>query len=195
MEDRRLPEQLTQKINCAKAGNHDAFAALQAEFEPRIRRFAQRMIRNGDDVEDIVQRTFIALYINIERIDPPEKLLPFLLRVTRNLCYDALRQYYNRDEMDIDECEYRLSSPGTSPESSAHWALLFQELRRCIDCLPDVQRDTLILYAEENLSQTEIAEVMNTEVGTVKSRLHYARKLLRQMLPSEFFETLDMEEE
>jgi RNA polymerase sigma-70 factor, ECF subfamily len=186
-----LPEQLTQTINCAKAGNHDAFAALQAEFEPRIRRFAQRMIRNGDDVEDIVQRAFIALYVNLERIDPPEKLLPFLLRVTRNLCYDYLRQYYRREDMDIEECEYRLHSPLPSPEDSVHLSILYEELRRCIDCLPEVQRDTLILYAEENLSQAEIAEVMNTEIGTVKSRLYYARKLLRQMLPTEFFDTLN----
>jgi RNA polymerase sigma-70 factor, ECF subfamily len=68
-----------------------------------------------------------------------------------------------------------------------------EELKRAIDCLPELQRDTIILYAEENLSLAEIAEVMNTELGTVKSRLHYARKLLRQMLPIEFFESLEME--
>jgi RNA polymerase sigma-70 factor (ECF subfamily) len=190
-----LPELLANTLNAAKAGNNDAFAALQEQFEPRIRRYAQRMIRNGDEVEDIVQRSFIALYMNIERMHPAEKLLPFLYRVTRNLCYDALRQYYRRDEMDFDECEYRVTSPGISPEHSAHWSLLMQELKRAIDCLPEVQRDTLILYAEENLSHAEIAEVMNTEVGTVKSRLHYARRLLRQMLPPEFFESLEMEEE
>jgi RNA polymerase sigma-70 factor (ECF subfamily) len=114
--------------------------------------------------------------------------------VTRNLCYDALRQHYRRDEEDIEDCEYRLSSPSLSPEDSVHWSLMYQQLKRCIDCLPALQRDTLILYAEENLSQAEIAEVMNTEVGTVKSRLHYARKLLRQMLPPEFFDYLEMEE-
>ena len=188
-----MPERLAETINCAKAGSQDAFANLQAQFEPRIRRFAQRMIRNGDDVEDIVQRTFIALYINIERIDPPEKLLPFLLRVTRNLCYDALRQHYRHDEIDIDDCEYRLTNPSISPENSAHWSLVYDELKRYIDCLPDVQRETLILYAEENLSHAEIAEVMNTEIGTVKSRLHYARKFLRQSLPPEFFNNLKME--
>jgi RNA polymerase sigma-70 factor (ECF subfamily) len=190
-----LPERIADTLNSAKAGNQDAFAALQEQFEPRIRRYVQRMIPSGDDVEDIVQRTFIALYMNIERLHPPEKLPPFLYRVSRNLCYDALRQHYRRDEMDIEDCEYRISSPSISPESNAHWSLLFEELRRAMNCLPEIQRDTLILYAEENLSHAEIAEVMNTEVGTVKSRLHYARRLLRQMLPSEFFESLDMEEE
>jgi RNA polymerase sigma factor (sigma-70 family) len=122
MEDNAtVPETVANTIQQAKDGNSEAFAALQAEFEPRIRRFAQRMIHNADDVEDIVQRAFIALYINIERIYPSEKLLPFLLRVTRNLCYDALRQHYRRDDIAIEECEYRLTSPSISPEKSVHW--------------------------------------------------------------------------
>src|SRR5690606_2654874 len=83
----------------AQQGDKSAFADLQNRFEPRIRRFAAHMIRSQDDVDDIVQKTFIALYMNLDRIDPPEKLRPFLFRVARNLCYDNLRKHYRRDEL------------------------------------------------------------------------------------------------
>lgn len=177
-------------LHRARRGDKAAFGDLQKRYEVRIRRFAARMINNNHEVDDIVQRAFIALYINLERIDPPEKLLPFLYRVTRNLCYDTLRQYYRRDEMDIEDCAYRLESQTISLEDKAHWSLMLEQVRQCIDCLPDIQRDTLILYVEENLSHAEIAEVMNTEVGTVKSRIFYARKLLKQMVSPELLKIL-----
>ena len=164
----------------AQQGNDNAFSELQSLFESRIRRFVARMMRSHEDVDDIVQKTFIALYKNLERIDPPEKLQPFLFRVARNLCYDYLRKHYRRDELAIQDCEHRLHEDLVSPEDKTHWKLMLEDVRRAIDCLPEIHRDTLILYVEEGLSQSEIAEVMNTEIGTVKSRLFYARKLLKQ---------------
>ncbi len=164
----------------AQQGNDNAFSELQGLFESRIRRFVARMMRSHEDVDDIVQKTFIALYKNLERIDPPEKLQPFLFRVARNLCYDYLRKHYRRDELAIQDCEHRLHEDLVSPEDKTHWKLMLEDVRRAIDCLPEIHRDTLILYVEEGLSQSEISEVMNTEIGTVKSRLFYARKLLKQ---------------
>ncbi|MEO1288652.1 MAG: RNA polymerase sigma factor, partial [Chloroflexota bacterium] len=139
-------------------------------------------LASPDDVDDVVQQTFIALYMNLDQINPPEKLRPFLFRVARNLCYDNLRRVYRRDDVSINDCEYRLSSNHISPEENAYWRLMLAGVRQAIDCLPEIHRDTLILYVEEGLSQAEIAEVMHTELGTVKSRLYYARKLLRQLV-------------
>lgn len=64
----------------AQQGNANAFAELQSLFEIPIRRFVGRMMPDPGDVDDIVQNTFIALYKNLERIDPPEKMRPFLFR-------------------------------------------------------------------------------------------------------------------
>lgn len=174
-------QEVASLLEQARDGNNDAFADLQASYETRIRRFVARMIRT-DDVDDIVQRTFLALYMNLDQIDPPVKLRPFLFRVARNLCYDYLRKLYRRDELALSDCEHRLSTESASPEERAHWSMMVEQVRHAIDCLPDIHRETLILFIEEELSQAEIAEVMNTEIGTVKSRLFYARKLLKQMV-------------
>lgn len=177
-------------IERAKKGDNDAFADIQAQYERRIQSFVGRMIASDKDTEDIVQRTFIALYMNIDQIDPPEKLRPFLFRVARNLSYDVLRKLYRYDEVALDDCEYYLETAMASPENKAHWSLLLEKVRQIINCLPTIQRETLLLYVEEGFSQAEIAEVMNTEVGTVKSRLYYARKLLRQTMPPDLLVTL-----
>lgn len=177
-------------IERAKKGDNDAFADIQAQYERRIQSFVRRIIASDEDTEDIVQRTFIALYMNIDQIDPPEKLRPFLFRVARNLSYDALRKFYRRDEVTLDDCEYYLATDITSTENKVHWSLLLEKVRQVIACLPLTQRETLLLYIEEGFSQAEIAEVMNTEVGTVKSRLYYARKLLRQTMPFDLLATL-----
>lgn len=181
---------IAKLLHEAQEGNANAFAELQSLFEIPIRRFVGRMMQRSDDVDDIVQNTFIALYKNLERIDPPEKLRPFLFRVARNLCYDYLRKYYRRDELAIQDCEHRLGTDSTSPEDNAHWTLMLEQVRKAIDCLPEIHRDTLILYVEEGLSQAEIADVMRTEIGTVKSRLHYARKLLKQSVSPDILNVL-----
>ena len=180
-----------QLLHRAHEGDADAFAELQAQYEKQLRHYIGRMISSPHDMDDIIQRTFISLYLNLHRIDPPEKLRPFLYRVARNLAYDFLRETYRRNEVCIDDMALSLQNTSPPPEDAAQWSILFEQIRKCVDCLPDVQRDTLILHVEENLSLAEIAEIMNTEVGTVKSRLHYARKLLKQMLSTEITDMLD----
>jgi RNA polymerase sigma-70 factor (ECF subfamily) len=79
------------------------------------------------------------------------------------------------------------------PEELAHWLLIHLEVQEAMERLPELQRQALILYAEEGLAYAEIAEIMETSVGTVKSRLHYAKKLLRGLLRPETLRSLDEE--
>lgn len=177
-------------LKLAQLGDNDAFSDLQIQFEQSVRRFVLRLIGHHDEVDDIVQRTFIALYMNLDRIEPVAKLRPFLFRVARNLSYDYLRKIYRHEDVSLQDCEYRLSTNASSLEEKAHWSIVFEEVRKVIDCLPIIHRDTLILYIEEGLSQAEIAETMNTEIGTVKSRLFYARKLLKQTVSPDILSML-----
>jgi RNA polymerase sigma-70 factor (ECF subfamily) len=84
-----------------------------------------------------------------------------------------------------------LPDSGDEPEEVAHWLLIQLEVREAIDRLPEMQRQALILYSEEDLSYTEIAAVMETTVGTVKSRLFHAKQTLRRLLRPETLEALD----
>ncbi len=133
----------------------------------------------------------MALYLNLSRIEPVEKLRPYVFRIARNRCYDILRRS-RHEEISIDEDEddpfrVRVSfeiadERATPPEEVAHWLLLQIEVSDAMDGLPELQRQTLMLYADEGMTYAEIAEVMGVSIGTIKSRLFHAKRNLRARL-------------
>lgn len=167
-----------------------AFTQLRHLLEPRIRRFVCRLIGYTGHEDDIIQDVFLALYLNLERMTPPEKLLPFVYRVARNRSYDLLRKYHRHPEEDLAPHADYLPEAHLTAEDHTHWLVIYEDVRCAIDDLPTLQRQTMILYAEEHLSYAEIAEVMNTEIGTVKSRMYHARRALRARIDPDILENL-----
>jgi RNA polymerase sigma-70 factor (ECF subfamily) len=179
----------------AQSGDMEAFDDLQRQFEAPLRSFVRRLIGDGE-FEDITQEVFLTLFRHLGNINPPEKLRPFLYRVARNRCYDELRQRGRFEVMALDdeptaEWVSFQTSEAQPPEDLAHWLLLHLEVQEAMLELPELQRQALILYAEEGFSYTEIAETMNTSLGTVKSRIYYAKKRLRQVLRPGVLQALD----
>lgn len=194
------PSSETELLGRAQSGDMDAFAELQTRLEAPIRRFVWRLIGSSPEEDDILQDSLIALYLNLGRIDPPENLRPYLFRIVRNRCYDLLRKRRRFEQVSLDEEPVEswvsLSEPpltGSQPEEVAHWLMVQMEVQAAMERLPELQRQTLILYSEENLSYQEIAEAMNTSMGTVKSRLFYAKKTLRQLVSPQTLAMLDSE--
>jgi RNA polymerase sigma-70 factor (ECF subfamily) len=190
-------ELLTQ----AQAGDMEAFAELQSRLETPIRRFVWRLIGTHPEEDDIVQDSIVAFYLNLDRIQPAESLRPYLFRIVRNRCYDLLRKLRRFDPVSLDAepvegwgaLHETLASDESQPEEVAHWLMLHMEVQAAMNRLPELQRQTLILFSEEKLTYNEIAEVMNTSIGTVKSRLFYAKRTLRQLLSAETVRLLDEE--
>jgi len=180
-----------QLLRQAQEGDYDAFEQLHDALQPQIKRFVGRLIGYGQEVEDITQDTFISLYTNLCRIDPVENLRPYVFRIARNRCYDALRRQGRFEQVSLDDepVEMRVSFAHVPyegiPEDTTHWLLLHLEVQEAMDRLPELQRQTLILYCEEEMTYHEIAEVMNVSIGTVKSRLFHARATLRRLLKPE----------
>lgn len=191
-------QQEIELLRQAQAGDMDAFGELQNLLESSIRRFVWRLIGTHDAEDDIVQDSLIALYLNLERVCPPENLRPYLFRIVRNRCYDLLRKRKRWEHLSLDEepveAYVSLHTEGEGrPEEVTDWLMLNLEVQRSIDKLPELQRQTLILYSEESLSYNEIAEAMGCSIGTVKSRLFYAKKMLRQLISPETLNVLESE--
>lgn len=181
----------------ARQHDPDAFAELQATLEPDVRRFVRRLTGGCDEEDDIIQIVFLTLYRNLEKITPAEKLRPVVFRLTRHRCYDVLRAQGRWTPLSIDDdtvemaVSFRASAQEITPEDASHWLLLALEVREAIDRLPELQRQTLILFAEEEMTYPEIAAAMNTSIGTVKSRLHHARTTLRRMVHPNVLQAID----
>ncbi|MEP7291144.1 MAG: sigma-70 family RNA polymerase sigma factor [Chloroflexota bacterium] len=196
-------------LRLAQQGDGDAFEQLHAALAPGIGRFVRRLVGDGQEAEDVVQDTLLALYLNLNRIEPVEKLRPYVFRIARNRCYDILRRNGRYEEVSIDadnDDPYRVrvsfelaDEYTTPPDEVAHWLLLQLEVREAIDDLPELQRQTLMLFAEESLTYAEIAEVMDVSIGTIKSRLFHAKRGLRARMNPEtleaIMEALDEEDE
>jgi RNA polymerase sigma-70 factor (ECF subfamily) len=184
-----------------QAGDDIAFQQLQEELEPQMRRFVRRLIGSSDAEDDIIQDAFIALYSNLERIEPIHQLRPYLYGIVRNRCYTELRQARrfeavaidDEPELDFSESSVTLADDGSPPDEVTHWLLLHLEVQQAMNKLPEIQRQVLLMYSEEGLSYQEIAEILNTSVGTVKSRMFYAKRALRSLLRIETLRALESE--
>ena len=186
----------------AKASNRTAFDRLQETLEAPVRRFVRRLVGISETEDDIVQDAFLALYMNLERLESSEHLRPFLFRVVRNRCYDTLRrrgrfQFVPWEAVSEDSAVNPsfLTDRRKQPDEQLHWKLLYSEVQKAIDHLPEIQRQAIILHCEENLTYAQIAEAMATDIGTVKSRIFYGRRNLRNLLKPEILEALGIEKE
>jgi RNA polymerase sigma-70 factor (ECF subfamily) len=132
--------------------------------------------------EDILQDCFLKVYANAHRIDTSRPLAPWLYRVTVNLSYTWLSRGKNR-RMSLDKVIDRLVSPmRQAPDQVTEQTELRQSVRKAILSLSIDQRVVVVLYYLNGLSLQDIADILDLPVGTVKSRLYYARENLRGTL-------------
>lgn len=186
-------------LAAAQDGDIEAYEDLQRLLEPDIRRFVRRKIADPYVVDDIVQDVFLAFYQNLARIHPIENLRPYLFRIARNKCYDDLRKLERNGDVSLDDEPVQMRVSFTEaqhqpkPDDLSHWMLLHMEVQAAIEQLPDSQREALLLYSEEQMSYAEIADIMECSIGTVKSRLYYAKKALRGLIKQQTLDVLDEE--
>ena len=172
----------------ARAGDRGAFDALQDRLQPSVLRFVMRLIGQRGLECDIVQEAFLSLYLNLDKVRSPQHFRPYLFRIVRNLCYDELRRRgrFQHVSLDADDMTDTVPIVDTDdmPDQVAQWALVYAKVRRQMNALPELQRQALILYAEEDLTYAQTAEAMGTDIGTIKSRIHNARgNLVKRLAP------------
>jgi RNA polymerase sigma factor (sigma-70 family) len=145
------------------------------------------MLGNEDAALDVTQETFTKLYFNIDKYDPAYKFSTWLFQIAVNLCRDHLRKNKNHvRNVSLDA----LSEGGSgdwqrsdenieaSLQSKQQLALLRQEIER----LPDTLKEAFILFALEERTQNECAEILDVSAKTVETRVYRARKILSEKL-------------
>ena len=151
------------------------FKAAFEQHKDAVYRFAWRMMNSPAAAEDVAQDVFLSLLRLPGRFDPSRgPLRSFLLGITRNLVLKRWRDEHQWKELADEKF---MAAPLSIERNET--ALIVAEAVRA---LPLLQREVLILAEYEGLSLEEIARAVESEVGTVKSRLHRARENLRRML-------------
>lgn len=172
-----------QLLKQMRVGDLDALGALYDRYRMLVFETALAITRDRRAAEDILHRCFLRLHEYVERLDPDQPLAPWLYRSTIDLSRAHLMRPANGwkalDKV-LDRLD-RLVMPGRAPATHD----LQLRAQRAIETLPYNQRVVLILYYLGGLRLKEIAHVLDCPLGTVKSRLHYGRELLRARLADE----------
>ncbi|MDQ6930560.1 MAG: sigma-70 family RNA polymerase sigma factor [Candidatus Eremiobacteraeota bacterium] len=149
--------------------------------------FAYRLTRNEADASDLTQDAFIRVYRAWRSFVPGTSFLSWIYRIVTNLYRDELRRKKGRFQEEIPEDnapqEFGGERPlAVDPIEEYVEGQLGEPLSRSLEMLSPDQRQVVILADIEEYSYQEIAEIMGCSIGTVRSRLHRARALLRRLL-------------
>jgi len=181
-EERRL-------VEVAQRGDVESFNELVRLFEGRVYTLCYRMLGDAESAADAAQDAFLAAFRNL-RSFRGGSFRSWMLRIATNTCYDVLRVRKRRPSvsLDIEADDESASSPlqiadtAESPDDFAQRRELAAAIQNGLTELPDEQRIVLILSDIQGLAYEEIAQITNSNLGTIKSRLSRGRARLREVL-------------
>ena len=189
-EDGRREISDFQLVQKASKGDSDAFEELVKKYQQRVYAIAYGISHNQQDALDISQEVFIKVHKKLKDFRAASSFYTWLYRVTANVSIDFQRRKKRTVTVEFDEnileqplgeathAEQKKFDPRKILDrKEIHGAIL-----KAIEMLPEDQRTVVVLRELESLSYKEIANAMNCSLGTVMSRLHYARKKLKQIL-------------
>ena len=176
-------------IHAARTGDLDAFNALVLMHQDRAYQLAYRILGEPAAAADATQEAFLLAYRHIHKFHTGS-FFAWLYRIVTNVCFDLIRYQKRRPAVpfthlsrtDHDDREFDLPAHEDGPEAVVQRRELAAVLQRHISALPADQRTVLVLSDVHGLSDKEIAGIMRSNIGTVKSRLSRARARMRRSL-------------
>jgi RNA polymerase sigma factor (sigma-70 family) len=168
-------------VRRAQAGETAAFATLVRRYQAPVVRFCERMTGSLSDAEDIAQEAFVRMYRHLPKLEERAKFSTLLFGITRNLTLNYLRDDSRRGRgrsipAELAPLEAR---PSQQPMHQARQGEMQEILQRALARLSSAHREILLLREVEGMEYDAIAQTLQCERGTVKSRLARAREQLR----------------
>ena len=168
-------------IERCQRGDRDAFEPLVKRYMRRAAAFALGWTGSREDALDLSQDAFVRAYRAIARFDTARPFYPWFHRILKNLCINHLSRAGRGAEVPI-EVTGPLASAADGPQRLAEREELRRTVWEAIRRLGEADREILVLREFQDLTYAEIASVLEIPKGTVMSRLHNARKRLREKL-------------
>lgn len=191
LDRRREAEADWLLVQRVQAGEVDLFDDLVRKYRERIWSVIYNLTSNREDAADLTQDSFLKAFQSINRFQGQSAFFTWLYRIAVNATLNhlqkaKLRRFFSlekiRDEEPVAGLLDRLADPGDSSDRAACLGELQQKLNEALQKLSIKHRTVVTLFEIDGLSHEEIAEITGTSVGTVRSRLHYAKQLLQAEL-------------
>jgi RNA polymerase sigma-70 factor, ECF subfamily len=159
-----------------QARDEAAFEELVDRFTPRLRYYLRRMLGGEQPAEDALQEVWLDAFRGLPRLNEPRAFSAWIYRLARDRAFRELRRrrsYLPLEEFDlIDEISGEVQF---STEDAAR-------IHQALDALPPEHREVLLLRFIEDMTYQQIAGIVGCELGTVRSRLFYAKRALRRLI-------------
>ena len=178
-------------ITRAQNGERNAFSELVRIHTRGVFNVVYRMCGDALIAEDAAQETFIRAWQNLSSYRPQTSLRNWLYRIAFNAGMDMLRKEKRILPTAIEDLPLKDDRP--SPESLTSQNERTALVQKAVLSLPDASRAVLVLKEYEGMSYREIADALDIPLGTVMSRLNYARKLLKEKLEPKLFVSMEVE--
>lgn len=186
-------------VEKARRGDLSAFDELVRRYEKTVFNLAYRMVGDEQDAMDIVQEVFVKVYQSLSSFRGDSKLSTWLYRVCMNSCLDFKRKnkrvFVSIEEpvkVKDNEIAREVPDPSQGPEEQVESIMLGERVLKILDELDPIYKSVFVLSELQGRSYQEIADIMDVSLGTVKSRLHRARCLIKTMLDAEHFSRLSV---
>ncbi len=170
-------ERLAPLVDRARTGNTDAFEEIVQTMQGPVRAFARRMMRDAHLGDDAAQETFLRMWKGLRRHEPRGRFVAWAFTIARNTCIEFLRREA-RTPTPVEVTQFTSplrATASTDDPNDAH------DLRRVVNdavaALDEPYRSTLLMR-ETGLAYEELADALDCPIGTVRSRLHEARRRL-----------------
>ena len=175
----------TELVIRAQSGDRNAFSTLVRSHAQGMLNVVYRMCGDMQVAEDAAQEAFIQAWLRLGSYRPQASFRNWLYRIAVNTAIDMLRKEKRILPGSVEDLN--LTDAGPGPETLVTHSERTEMVQDAVLALPDASRAVLVLREFEGLSYQEIAEALDIPVGTVMSRLNYARKLLREKLEVQLF--------
>ena len=168
-------------LRLIRTGSNRAFDVLFDRHRTTAYRVAYRLLSNEADALDAVQDGFINVLRNLKQFRAQSTFRTWLLRIVSHAALDLGRSRRRRDARFVDSLTDHAGHEVTMQEAM-DGAELRQLLEQALATMPEAQRQTFVLHLDGELSYQEIADTLKLPIGTVMSRLYYARQKLKELL-------------
>ncbi|MEA4907431.1 MAG: RNA polymerase sigma factor [Anaerolineaceae bacterium] len=181
--ERSMPPEKTdqQLVDRIRAGDENALQALYEQYGPRLYAHALHMTNDPALAEDVLQESLVAIWQGAHRYRQDGRLIAWLLGIVTHKALNAMRGRV----IDSEESIAEWAAPGPLPDEISIAREREALLRAGLQRLPPEQRTVLELVFYQGLPLQEVAQACHIPVGTVKSRLNYAKAILRGLLSRE----------
>jgi RNA polymerase sigma-70 factor (ECF subfamily) len=166
------------------AGDTASFEQIVLRYERRVMTLCLRLLRGADEAQDAAQEVFLRAFKYIHRLDLQRPIEPWLMRMTVNVCHDIyrkkLRRHQTFSETSATETDPKDEAP--DPYSGFAWEQQRQLLWRALQELPEKEKMAVILRDVEGFSTAEVAEILGSSEGTVRSQICRGRLRIKELM-------------